>query len=135
MAFKKGESGNQSGRPKGATNKRSRMIELLEPKATELINRALDMALAGNEQMLKLLLDRVLPKLKDEPLSPINLVGNLSEKGEQVLALIAKGELTTSEGTALMQAISTQAQLISIDELIKRVEQLENVKNATNKPK
>ncbi|GAH02412.1 unnamed protein product, partial [marine sediment metagenome] len=61
MPFVKGKSGNAAGRPKGLKDRRARFREMVEPLAPELLNKAVTMALDGNEQMLRLILDRLLP--------------------------------------------------------------------------
>lgn len=52
LAFKTGQSGNPSGRPKGTKDKRSAFRSMVEPSCTQLIQKAIDMALGGNEAML-----------------------------------------------------------------------------------
>src|SRR3990167_11176557 len=93
--FEKGQSGNPSGRPKGSTDRRRLFREMIEPHREDLINTAVDMAKKGNEAMIKLLLDRLLPaKPKDETLQlPNKLTGTLAEKSEQINQLIAGGEI------------------------------------------
>ena len=54
MAFKRGQSGNPSGRPKGAQSKRVQLIKLLEPYSLELIEKAIELALGGDTDMLRL---------------------------------------------------------------------------------
>ena len=46
--FKKGQSGNPAGKPKGAKDKRTELRELLKPHAEKLVKKAVDMALAGD---------------------------------------------------------------------------------------
>jgi len=64
--FQPGESGNPSGRPKGSPDSRTVLRELLKPHAVELVQKAVDMALEGNVQALKLCLDRCIPPLRSE---------------------------------------------------------------------
>ncbi len=67
MAFKQGISGNPNGRPKGSGHRLQLFNELVLPHEGELIHKAIQLALAGNEIMLRLFLDRLLPaKPKDE---------------------------------------------------------------------
>jgi hypothetical protein len=56
MVWKKGESGNPNGRTRG-----SGLRQLLTPYAPDLINKAVGLALGGNEAALRICLDRVLP--------------------------------------------------------------------------
>jgi len=68
--WKKGQSGNPAGRPKGAKGKATELRKAIEEGALgrlesdmpKLIEMALDMALSGNETMLKFCLERFLPK-------------------------------------------------------------------------
>ena len=62
MQFQKGQSDNPAGRPRGSRNQVSiRMQELLEEKAEQLVNKLVEMALAGNIGALRLCLDRLVP--------------------------------------------------------------------------
>src|SRR5690349_7173832 len=75
--FVKGQSGNPSGRPKGARNTTTVALEgLLDGQAQALTQKAIDMALGGDITALRLCLDRMLPVRKDRPVSfdlpPIN---------------------------------------------------------------
>src|SRR5712691_6144293 len=50
--FEPGQSGNPSGRPKGARNKATLVVEaLLENEAEALTRKVIDLALAGNSQL------------------------------------------------------------------------------------
>ncbi|MES2728985.1 MAG: DUF5681 domain-containing protein [Pseudomonadota bacterium] len=64
MTFIAGRSGNPNGRPKGAGDKRTEMRSLLEPHAPALIEKAVQMALAGDVTALKLCLDRIIPVMR-----------------------------------------------------------------------
>ena len=63
MPFKPGQSGNPSGRPKGSLNTTTEAAKAVLVKHTpELIEKAVQMALDGNETMLKVLIERILPR-------------------------------------------------------------------------
>ena len=49
----------------------------------------------------------------------------LAAKGELILDHVAMGEITPVEASNLMNAISRQARIIEVDELDKRVTELE----------
>lgn len=76
--WRPGQSGNPAGRPKGVRNKITMMKEVLEgelraqvgPQMAAVLAKAISMALDGNEQMIKLLVDKTVPTTKsreDEP--------------------------------------------------------------------
>lgn len=64
MAFKKGKSGNPKGRPAGTGDKRRELRALLEPHASALIEKAVQMALGGDTTALRLCLDRIIPPMR-----------------------------------------------------------------------
>src|SRR5438874_11050164 len=69
MQFQKGQSGNPAGRPRGSRNQASmRMHAMLEQKAEQLVNKAVELGMAGNIGALRLCLDRLAPTRKNEPL-------------------------------------------------------------------
>jgi len=95
--WKKGQSGNPAGRPKGSKNNITLMRQALEgelrlqigPQMAEIVQKALDMAKEGNEAMIKLLLDKTLPSSKsddhveEQPKVQI-MIGKLPERKEDI---------------------------------------------------
>ena len=68
--FQKGQSGNPSGRPKGARNAATLACEtLLDGQAEALTQKAIQMALDGDAVALRLCLDRIFPPRKDRPVT------------------------------------------------------------------
>jgi hypothetical protein len=64
--FKKGQSGNPSGRPPGSRNKSTLAAEaLLDGEAETLTRKAIEEAKAGNMIALRLCLERIVPPRKD----------------------------------------------------------------------
>lgn len=61
--FKKGVSGNPAGRPKGAKNKSTQFMELLEADIPDLVAVLRKKSLDGDMNAMRLLLDRLIPKL------------------------------------------------------------------------
>lgn len=126
MTFKKGQSGNPAGRRKGSS-KVSEYRALLEPHADKLVQKAVDLALSGDTVALRLCVDRLIPALKatEHPVKMTRLKGTLTEQGNQVLAAVTAGKLTPSEGTSMLAALSSIARITELDELIMRIETLE----------
>lgn len=57
MAFKKGKSGNPNGRPTGSTTKPKFSDFLSKEEIEGIVAKAKELALAGNENMIKLILE------------------------------------------------------------------------------
>ena len=130
MAFKAGQSGNPKGRPRGTGN--TALIALRKPlndNAEKLIQVAVDMALEGNEAMLKACLDKLLPSIKSTErqvhLPSLNKQKTLLGKAEFVMRCIAEGKITPVEGNQLLSGLSTTTRILESDELLKRLEALE----------
>lgn len=69
MTFEVGKSGNEKGRPSGIGDKRTKLRELLEPHAADLINKCVELALDGDPQALRLCIERLIPRIKEEPIN------------------------------------------------------------------
>lgn len=125
--YKKGQSGNPSGKPKGAKDKRTKVRQLLEPYSKELVEKAVQMARDGDTTALKLCLDRLMPPLKpiDSPLSVTMQGDTVTQKSESVINLLAKGELSPEQATKLLGAMSSHAHIKEMDEFENRLAEIE----------
>ena len=66
--FKPGQTGNPSGRPRGARNRVTLAVEsLLDGQAEQLTQTAIDKALAGDSTAMKICMDRIAPLRKGRP--------------------------------------------------------------------
>lgn len=127
MAFKKGQSGNPQGRPKGLTDRRTALRELFDARRDDLVAKAIELALEGDTQALKLCLDRAIPALKpqDAPVTLPRFTGTIADQGRQVLEGLADGRLTPDEAATVMGAVAAQARIVEVEELERRVAELE----------
>jgi hypothetical protein len=66
MTYQKGQSGNPAGRPPGIKDRRVELRELFQPKAKDLVAKAIEMALAGDTACLRLCIERVVPAMKSQ---------------------------------------------------------------------
>ncbi len=125
--FKRGQSGNPSGRPKGSKDKRTALRALLEPHAEKLVEKAVALALEGDSTALRLCIDRIIPAYRsvDIPVSISLDGGTLTQKAEGILAQMAAGTLTPSESAAVVQALSGVLKVKELEDLEDRVTKLE----------
>ncbi|MGC1951571.1 MAG: hypothetical protein WA970_03100 [Gammaproteobacteria bacterium] len=124
MPFKIGTAPGP-GRPKGSSDWRSRVRQALQAHSDELFQAALQKALEGDAGILRMFLDRMLPKARDATVELPELSGTLTEQAQQVLAAVAAGRLTPSEGNALITAMASQVRIKEYDEFEQRLTQLE----------
>lgn len=125
--FPKGTSGNPKGRPKGIVDKRTALRTLLEPHAPQLIARVVAKALKGDMTAARICIDRLIPPVKaqDVPVDIGPLTGTLTEQAARVLKALSDKTITPDQASTVMSAVSTQAQILRVDELAERVRQLE----------
>lgn len=127
--FKPGQSGNPKGRPKNKTPA-TLLRKSIAEDMPEIIQTLVNLAKGGDVQAAKVLLDRVCPPLKPQALA-INLPisGNLAEQGGEIIKATMAGHIPPDIGSQLIAALANQAKIIEIDELIKRVEALEEIQD------
>ncbi|HEX2243372.1 MAG TPA: DUF5681 domain-containing protein [Gammaproteobacteria bacterium] len=127
MPYKKGQSGNPSGRPRGISDKRTALRELLAPHAQALIEKTVELAKGGDTTALRLCLERIMAPIRArDDAVVIEQVGNtLTERSQAIVNASLTGQISPSEASTLMQALATQARVIESEELAARIEALE----------
>jgi hypothetical protein len=129
--YQPGQSGNPNGKPKGTLSRRSQLAKLLEPHAEELVNKAVELAKEGDTNALRLCVERLLPKPKDQPVSLVlpkcNLKRNeaLLEIGASLIQAVAQGDITPQQATSIATILENQRKAIETEELANRIENLE----------
>ena len=130
MAFEKGRSGNPAGRPRGRPDKRAQWRKVLEGHGDDLVTKAVEMALEGDSQALKLCIDRAIPAYRPAA-EPINfeMTGDtLTDKAESILLAVSQGDIDPQTGRALIDAIGSLVKVIDMDEVKRRLTALEEKK-------
>lgn len=131
MPFKPGESGNPSGRPKGSQNAATKAaMVLLEGEVEALSRKAVDMALGGDIQALRLCLERIVPRAKDAPISGLKLPElNSAEDVLGAITLVARmlseGELLPSEASSVCAVLEQYRRHYEVTEIEIRLKKLE----------
>ena len=134
--FRKGQSGNPSGRPRGARNKATLAVEaLLDGEAEALTRKAIERALEGDTTALRLCLDRLLPPRKDRLVSfAMPLIENADGAARlmaAILAAVAAGELTPTEASEIARLVEVFAKTLELSEFEARLVALEQAEEKT----
>ena len=124
--WKKGQSGNPKGRPRGI-GEVAKLRERISKHVPGIITQLVASAKSGDAQAARLLLERVIPAMKSTELAvPLELPnGSLTDQGRAVLKSVSLGDLAPSQGASLLSAIGSLARVAEIDELTERIAKLE----------
>lgn len=135
--FKRGQSGNPDGRPRGARNAVTLALEaLLDGQASALTQKAIDLALNGDIAALRICLDRLLPARKDRPvtfsLPQIATAEDAKQALASILTGVASGELTPSEACEVAKLVEGYVKSIEVTEVLARLDKLENARDKSH---
>ena len=142
MVFAVGTTGNKFGRPRNTGHRQKLFNNLVLPHKEKLINQAVEMALNGNEAMLKLFLERMLPtKPIDDPIDialpdkDLTQADILLEVGANIITAISANEITPEQGKTFLDVISAQRKNIEAGVLTERVTEIEFLLNLRQEKK
>lgn len=128
--FQKGTSGNPKGKPVGAKNKATiAALTLLEGEAEALTRKAVDMALQGDIQALRICLERIVSPAKERPIS-INLpkvetAEDLPKITAALLSAVGFGEIGPTEASTLAKLVEVHRGALEIADITERIKRLE----------
>ena len=131
MVFKKGQSGNPQGRTIGSRNKTTiAALSLIEDQGKQLTLKAVELALNGDIQALKLCMDRLTPPVKERPLEgfilpPITDQRSVLKVLEDIAIKLSAGELLPSESSAVCRVLEQYRKHYETTELAERLDTLE----------
>lgn len=128
--FAKGESGNPAGRPIGSLNASSRVAAaLFAGEAGAISRKAVEMAKAGDVQAIRLILERLVPPVRERALAvtlpTLTSARDLPAAVSRLLELVADGELTPTEGERLAGLLGAWREAVELAELEARIAALE----------
>lgn len=128
--FRPGQSGNPSGRPRGARNATTIALEcLLDGQAKALTQKAVDLALSGDLIALRICLDRILPVRKNRPIEfvmpTIETIADAPKAIGAITAAVARGEITVTDAADVSRLVETYVRAIEASDLDKRLRTLE----------
>jgi hypothetical protein len=125
--WKKGQSGNPHGRRPAGFATVEKLRGVLAKDLPDIIKSVVAKAKEGDLGAAKLVLERVLPPVKaiDMPVLLDPLTGSLTEQGAGILRAMADGALAPGQAAQLLGALGAQAKIMEVDELARRLSELE----------
>lgn len=123
--FKKGQSGNPSGRPPGS-GIAGKLRKAIEAESGEILQSLITQAKGGDTVACKLLLDRIFPPLKPHA-TPISIQEgeSLPATGNNVISATLDGTISPDIGSQLIRALTDQGKLIELEDISKRLGRIE----------
>src|SRR5258707_11489575 len=139
MPFEPGQSGNPAGRPPGARNRRTIMIEkLLDENVGKLMRLGINRADNGDSMVLRLFLQRILPRAKHSPVA--FRLPSMATAADALAALsaivqgVADGELTAVEAAELAMLVQLMSKVVVDTDHQRCIQKLEAVAAQIGKP-
>ena len=128
--WRKGTSGNPAGRPAGSRNKTTLACEqLLGDMAEQLTEKAVELAMTGNINALRLCLERIMPPRKERcinlELRPITSLQDLPIQFQDLTTAVAEGRITPVEAESLSNILESHAEIMERVNLDRRIVELE----------
>jgi hypothetical protein len=125
--WRKGVSGNPLGRRAKGLATVERLRNALVKDLPEILKTITESAKKGDIGAAKVILERVLPPLKaiEAPAVLDPLTGTLSDQGQAILRAIADGTLAPGQAVQVLGALAAQAKIVEVDDLARRLAELE----------
>jgi hypothetical protein len=128
------------GRPAGSKNRTTQLLErLAEGEAEQILGKVLEKAKAGDDGCLRMLMDRLWPPRRGQPVKldtpPVKTSADVLNAIVTLWSAIADGHLTPDEASALSLVAERSMAVISQQKDLKRIEALEKEqerRDATN---
>jgi hypothetical protein len=128
--WKKGQSGNPAGMPKGTRHRATVLAEkLMEDDAEDIVRAVVSAAKAGDPTAMRLCVERLVPVRKGRPisfdLSPVKTAADVAVAVGELSRTMAAGELTTDEASAAAAVIEMHRRAIETSDIELRLQKLE----------
>jgi hypothetical protein len=128
------------GRPVGSKNRTTQLLErLAEGDAEQIMQKLLAKAKAGEDAALRMVVDRLWPPRRGQPVKldipPLKTSADVLSAIRSLWSAIGEGHFTPDEASALSLVAERSMQVITQQEILKRIEALEKdreIRNAAN---
>jgi hypothetical protein len=118
--FRKGQSGNPAGKPKGARHKTKLLAErLMQDDAENIVNAVLTAARNGDMTAAKIILDRLVPvrRAVSFDLPKIECKADVVPANAAILAAVADGDLTPGDAAEISKLVKGFVRTLEISAL------------------
>ena len=122
--FQAGVSGNPAGRPRGA-GARAEARRLLEDGAGDAVRKAVAMAKRGDRAMLRLIVERVVPKAGRLTEDAAGGGGTLLERVRGLIAGVEEGRISLEEAREGAKLLERERRVFEGGELAERLAAIE----------
>jgi len=131
MRFQQGQSGNPSGRPRGALNRATVLAqELLSARVEGIAGKLIELAEGGDMRAIRVCMERLMPVIKHQPIAvelpPMEKAADSVEAVASIAAAVAAGELTATEAAELAKVIDVYVRALDGKGFDERLTKLEN---------
>lgn len=128
--FKKGQSGNPSGKPKGARHKVTVLAEkLMQDDARSIVEAVLTAAKGGDMTAARLVLERIAPVRKGRPvrlnLPTVQTAADVAAAMSALTTAMASGDVTPEEAATVASVFEIRRKALETEELEHRLMALE----------
>jgi hypothetical protein len=128
--FRKGQSGNPAGKPKGARHMTTLLAErLMQDDAENIVNAVLTAARNGDMTAARIVLDRIAPTRRDNSVSfdlpKIERPADAVVASAAILSAVADGSLTPGEAGEISKLIDGFVRTLEASEFEERLARLE----------
>jgi Family of unknown function (DUF5681) len=128
--FRKGRSGNPSGKPQGARHRATMAVQvLLEGESEALTRKCIELAMGGDTTALRLCMERLAPAVKSRAvnltLPAVEEPADILEAQTATIAAMARGEITPDEAATVASILEAKRKVIETVQLEERVSKLE----------
>ena len=125
------------GRPRGSKNKTTLLIEqMMDGQAEQLVQTLLKKAQSGDVACLRMVLDRLCPPRKGQPIDvvmpPLNSSQDVLSAIGSIWTALGEGRLTPDEARDLSVVVDQSIRAIELYDMIKRVTALEEARADRN---
>ena len=131
MLFRKGQSGNPSGRPRGSRNRATILFQnLLEDDAEAIARKTVDMAKAGDIAAIRICMDRLAPARKTDAIAfelpRLDKATDSVTAAAKIVAGVAAGDLAPAEAADLAKVMDIYLRALATSSFEERLARLES---------
>lgn len=140
--FQPGQSGNPAGRPPAPLDRRTIFREVVLGHGEAIVQKATELALDGDKDMIKLIMPMIIPKALTEEyfknqqyfMKCVLEKASSAEKAKEIFSQMTQGNVSTSTGSIFLDALQ-KTQMVNLCSVVDDVEKLKESKDEVSQIK